>query len=381
MRLFVLILPLLLTACAAPAPVITPEPEEPEETGPAFTALRLQGEVIAGDEGTVMQGVQAVRGVFAGPVETLFALSTGDSTHLYSTSAPEAPVYGVAGDAVFTVAWAADGTSAGVGHYLPAGEASQGRERMGAGDILVYAAGAVSRVGCSASRAVLAWSSDGGLLVRNTDNLYVVDRDGCDTRATVDARRMLRLTVSPNARHLAFVHRELEYDRASRSYVADSTFRLTDLDGGNPKTIVSFRYRPERLAWRPDGLELAFDVQASDDAGRAISIFDVASGTTAFLHPPASDRDEWAPHWSPDAARIAYYRGSEPADRAIWVRTFSSSFPEGLPDSEGAEIAAWVDADALMYFSAEGALRVYDFRTRQTTDLGPADAVIEARRR
>ena len=247
---------------------------------------------------------------------------------------------------------------------------------MGAGDIHVLDGFETSRVGCSASRAVLAWAPNGQLLVRNTNNLYVVTRDGCDTAATVDARRMHGLTVSPDAVHLAFVHRELEYNRDTRAYEPDSTFRLTDLDGSNPKTIVSFRYRPKRLAWRPDGTELAFDVSATPEAGRAISIFNVSSGTTAFLHPPATDRDEFGPIWAPDGTKIAYLRGGEGRDFSVWVRSFESTFPEGLPDSDGATIIGWVDDSAVAYQRPNGDVAAYDLTSRETTELGAADGVL-----
>ncbi len=375
MRLTVLTFVFLLAACATPAPVLEPPPPPPVEEAPAFSAAVTRDGKVQGT-GLMVGEIQAT---FAGGADgaVLFVGAGADSTRLFRLDGSGlAQVHAVAGSAVYTAVWSPDGDLASFGHYKPAGNASPGRPAMGAGDIFVLDGSETARVGCSASRAVLAWAPNGQLLVRNTNNLYVVTRDGCDTAATVDARRMHGLTVSPDAARLAFVHRELEYNRATRAYEPDSTFRLTDLDGGNPKTIVSFRYHPKRLAWRPDGAELAFDATATEEAGRAISIFDVASGTTAFLHPPATDRDEFGPVWAPDGAKIAYLRGDEGGDFSVWVRSFATTFPEGLPESDGSKIIGWVDGTAVAYQRPNGEVAAYDLASRETTELGSADAVI-----
>lgn len=375
MRLTVLTLVFLLAACATPAPVLEPPPPPVVEAGPAFdAAVTRDGKIL--DTGTAVGEIQATFPGGAGGA-VLFVGAGADSTRLFRLDGTGlVQVHAVAGQAVYTAVWSPDGALASFGHYKPSGNASPGRPAMGAGDIHILDGALTNRVGCSASRAVLAWAPNGQLLVRNTNNLYVVSRDGCDTAATVDARRMHGLTVSPDAARLAFVHRELEYNRTTRAYEPDSTFRLTNLDGSNPKTIVSFRYRPKRLAWRRDGTELAFDVTATEEAGRAISIFNVASGATAFLHPPATDRDEFGPVWSPDGTRIAYLRGDEGGDFSVWVRSFESTFPEGLPDSDGATIVGWVDDAAVAYQRPNGEVAAYDLTSRETTELGSADAVI-----
>ncbi|NNE69170.1 MAG: hypothetical protein HKN29_02275 [Rhodothermales bacterium] len=374
---------LLFAACAAPAPVMEPEaPAEPEDLRPPFgVAVLSQGTVTTpgGDSREVGEVSQVWPGGVDGAV--LVAAADGDSTRILRVDDQGIhSLHAVSGSVVYTAVWSSDGSEAAFGYYRPMGNASPGRPAMGQGDILTVSTEGVERVGCSASRAVLAWAPDGRLLVRNTNNLYLVTRDGCDTAATVDARRMHGLTVSPDAAHLAFVHRELEYNRSTRQYEADSTFRLTNLQGQNPKTIVSFRYRPKRLSWKPDGSELAFDVEAAEGAGRAISIFNLASGTTAFLHPPATDWDEFAPVWSPGGERIAYLRGDEGGLHSVWVRKFESTFPESIPESEGAEIVAWVDDNALAFRGPSGMVRVYDLSNRSVVDLGTADAALRVTR-
>ncbi|MFT5141649.1 MAG: dipeptidyl aminopeptidase/acylaminoacyl peptidase [Rhodothermales bacterium] len=387
-RLSFVLLVVLFSACAAPSPVVVVMPEAPENLGPEYSALVVvNGQLVDQTAGAAATGLlEDIRPgkVFPGGADgaVLFSVSTEDSTLLFLAKAgrPER-LYGTVGDAVFTAEWSDDGQSSAFGHYVQRGNSSPGRPNMGAGDILYHDGQRLARVGCSASKAVLAWSGRDRLLVRNTDNLYVVERDGCATVATVDARRMHGVTVSPDAAHLAFVHRELEYNRATQAYVADSTFRLTDLDGGNPKTIVSFRYRPRNLSWKSDGAELAFDVRASADAGRAISIFNVASGTTAFLHPPAvGGPDEFAPVWSPQGGRIAYLRGNAGADSAVWVRTFEAAFPQAVPESEGARIDGWMDESTLIFTLPDGTARVHNLDSRTGAVLGASDAVIQVRR-
>jgi Tol biopolymer transport system component len=386
-RLSVVLLVALLSACAAPASVVVVTPEPPD-LGPKYSALVMRnGQLVDQAAGagvtSLLNGITLGR-TFPGGADgaVLFSASTEDSTLLFLAKAGRVErLYGTIGDAVFTAEWSDDGQSLAFGHYLARGNASPGRPNMGSGDILYYDGQGLVRVGCSASKAVLAWSGKDRLLVRNTDNLYVVEREGCGTVATVDARRMHGVTVSPDAAHLAFVHRELEYNRATQAYVADSTFRLTDLDGGNPKTIVSFRYRPRNLSWRSDGMELAFDVSASADAGRAISIFNVVSGTTAFLHPPAvGGPDEFAPVWSPRGGRIAYLKGNTGAETAVWVRTFQVAFPQAVPESEGARIDGWMDESTLIFTLPDGTARLHNFDSRTGEVLGESDGVIQVRR-
>jgi Tol biopolymer transport system component len=361
-RCFPAALVFLLAACAAPAPVVAPAPTPEIPSGPAFGSLVVsEGRLVVQAEESLpvgQVGIERVDQVFPGGQAgaVLFSIGTRDSTLLMKAQQGEVTrIHGVNGASVYTVAWSPDGTQAAFGHYRSRGEASPGRPRMGAGDILLYDGADVSRVGCSASRAVLGWAANGQLLVRNTDNLYLIERDGCDTVETIDARRMHGLTVSPDAQHLVFVHRELEFDRATRSYVADSTFRMTDLDGQNPRTVVSFKYRPRGFSWRADGTELAFDVMDPNLPGaRAISIFDLASGTAAYLHPPTSPESrEFAPSWSPSGARMAYRQGA-----SVAVRTFADQFPSVIPGSEGARPMGWLDDETLILRAADGATRV-----------------------
>ncbi len=395
-RFLALVLALVVAACAAPVPVIAPDPTPEAAVGPEFGALILTGSEIlvqaartpsaaipsGATPSVAARGIERINGVFRGGADgvVLFSASTADSTLLLRTRHGRVVgVHATSGEAVYTVAWSPDGSQAAFGHYRPRGEASQGRPNMGAGDILVFDGESATTVGCSASRAVLGWAPDGKLLVRNTDNLYLIERDGCGTVATIDARRMHRLTVSPDVSRLVFVHRELEFDRATRAYVADSTFRMTDLAGENARTVVSFKYRPQGFAWREDGSELAFDVIDPNMPGaRAISIFDLNTGTAAYLHPPTSaESREFGPAWAPGGGRMAYSQGG--GDRStIAVRTFANPFPVVVPDSEGADLLGWLDEHTLVLRDPDGVFRVVDLAEGNSQRITGADAVIEA---
>lgn len=381
-----LVLAGVVQACSGPAAVAPPEPEPvvtapPPPPGPPFRAVYALAGSIVGHDLRVDAATELV--AVAGSVDQRFpspdgvrsvvVLRTPDSLRvvLVDASRPSAHrVAAVKAPAVVTVAWSFDGSNMAFGHYVPT--TRDARPAMGEGDILRVdpVTGAVSRVGCQAARAVLAWQGDGTLLVRDTNNLYVVDADGCATRSTVDARRMHRLAVAPDGSHIAYVYRELVYNRQRRAYEPDSTLMIAAPDGSAERKIVAFRYRPERLAWKADASEVAYDVQHPDRPGvRVISIFDVATGTNAYLHVPTdTSPSELDARWSPGGTRLAFRR-ADADGTGLAVRTFSDPFAAGLEGTAGADIVGWAAEDALLTRLADGTTRLFRLGSGEQVDL------------
>ena len=82
-------------------------------------------------------------------------------------------------------------------------------------------------VGCSTVREVLHWLPGGDLATRTADKLYVVGPRDCTTQMSHDARHMHPIHYAPNAEKMAYIHRELTYDRSAEEYLPDSSLVLS----------------------------------------------------------------------------------------------------------------------------------------------------------
>jgi dipeptidyl aminopeptidase/acylaminoacyl peptidase len=162
-------------------------------------------------------------------------------------------------------------------------------------------------VGCSAAREVLDWLPDGALATRNDDRLYVVSPSDCATQARADARRMRLASYAPTGTHLAYIHRELTYDRDARDYTPDSSLVLSDARGANSTELFGHERRVRHLRWAPDGSELAFDVRVDGSDQRQVASYDLANERTVYLTPPEqTSTDQLHPRWSPSASYVAF---------------------------------------------------------------------------
>jgi hypothetical protein len=205
-------------------------------------------------------------------------------------------------------------------------------------------------VGCSASSRALGWAGENRLVVADANNHYVVNVDGCATLRRVDSRKMHEEAFNPKSGTVAYILRELEYDREARQYVPDSSLWVADVDGANAKMIVSDRYKPHRPAWAPDGKELAFDAQLPDQPGkRLISVYDTEQESSAFLNPSSLDGpvNEWDPHWSPTGVNIAYTQRFGDTEPALLVRPMNGAFT-ALVGESGERFVRWIDDNHLV---------------------------------
>ena len=242
-----------------------------------------------------------------GNTHLAFSYATPDSSHLALIDLETLtvqPIHAHAGEVVYSLAWHPTGNRLAFAYYTPTADGDRGP-----GDVRVTdLGGSTRRVGCRAAREVLHWLPGGSLATRDDDNLYVVSESDCQTLASADARRMYHITYAPNGRRLAYIHRELNYDRSARDYVPDSTLVLSDARVQNTEELFDSDRRVRHLRWAPEASELAFDMHVDESDRRQIVIYNSDTDRTVYLTPPTSaiDADQVHPRWSPSGRHLAF---------------------------------------------------------------------------
>jgi len=282
-----------------------------------------------------------------------FTYRTADSTHLalFDRRAQTLqPVDARRTPVTYSLAWHSSEERLAFAYYRPARSGTRGP-----GNVFVATPdGATRDVGCSAAREVLDWLPDGSLATRNDDKLYVVAPSDCATRASADARRMRRATYAPSGKHLAYIHRELTYDRDNREYTPDSSLMLSDARGGNAQELFGHERRVRHLRWGPDATELAFDVRVEASGHRQIAVYNLARERTVYLTPPTQTAaDQVHPIWSPSGTHVAFtLRTSTGPQAAVRIEGQTRRF-----GSVKGAVGGWVD-DRTLVVPGPDSLRV-----------------------
>ncbi len=345
------------TGCAS-APVIV------EEAPLSIPASPLDGmtAVLVDDAGLTLrrsvsqeqryQATGPVTYVSAAPDESAVVISVGGS--LIAVPREEGMINVLeSGDAarVYTGAWSKDGSRFYFGFYVPAGDG------MGAGGIRTWdrAADEVRDVGCSASKVVLAELASGSLLVRNVDNIYEVQTEGCATMRSVDARKMHKVTVSPDGAYLAYILRELVFNRENRSYEPDSTLYVESSTGGEAIKVIGDKYTPRNLSWRPDGSELLYDVAPpGGEAQRAVSVYTLSDARSTYVLPPNTSTAATEALMAPGGQHVLFRQSSSDGISDWQIKTTGSNFAQSIPMPNGAVVAAyWLDGNRLLIRTVE----------------------------
>ena len=354
MRPVSLLLLVLIAGCAAPAPVTLPETEPVVEVGPSLDVLAVndsglvlerrpeRGSAVVSD---VQDAVQASLSPDGQYVAVWSTSPTASFVHVFDRQAGTARLAweGAVG-AVVSMAWAPHGDALFIGHR---GSGTGGIERLP-----IPGTGPAVSVGCSASNMVLAVRPDGSLVVRGGDNIYVVAADGCATVRTVDARKLHHVTASPDGRHLAYILRDLVYNREKRTYEPDSTLYIEPTAGGDAVKVIGDRYNPRNLSWSPDGRFLGYDVALQDGSDlRTVSSYALDDGRSGYVVAPGSLAGSVTDiRFAPGGVRVAYRVDG------IWTtRGGPGTFPTAFPRDASPEAFIWMDANRIAARYAEGA--------------------------
>ena len=333
--------------------------------GSAFTLLFVteSGNLVthntqSGSTTPLVRGVQSVGSQALSPDRSRLAVSymTDDSTHLalVDRAGPTIQrVHGVAGAATYSLAWHPTDDRLAVAYYTPASDGTRGP-----GDVLtVRPRSAPQRVGCQAAREVLHWFADGTLATRDDENVYIVAENGCATQASFDARRIHEATYSASGERLAYIYRELNYDRDAGAYRPDSALTLSAPDGQGSEVLFGDERAARHLRWAPEADELAFSARLEDTPRRQIMIYNAVQDRILFLIPPsqAAPGDQTHPRWSPSGNFIAFTQHASETATAV-VRVEGQTRQLG---STVGPVAGWID-DQTLVVRNDSRLRVVD---------------------
>lgn len=319
------------SGCSSSQPA-QPNPEESSTaSGPSLSILYIEA-----NEGLTLHDARReasrrlVPGATAGPVRAVsnsdrylaFTYRTPDSSHLALFDLETNELRRIderTGRVAYSVAWHPSENRLAFGRYRPTENEGRGQ----GGIHIARSNGSVRSVGCGAAVEVLDWLPDGTLATRTDENLYLVSATDCETQASQDARRMHAISYAPDGGRMAYIHRELTYDREAGDYVPDSSLVLANSSGTNGETLFGDERAVRHLRWAPDASELAFDVQSRQASGsghRHIAIY--TGQRTVFLVSPDKTRaDQVHPRWSPLGSRVAFtIRSTGRARAAVRVK-------------------------------------------------------------
>lgn len=306
----------------------------------------------------LMFGAQALGHQSASPDGRWLALaySAADSSRLGLVDLQQGTVrevHAVPGTVVYTTAWSQEDAVVAFGYYYPRSGGGMGR-----GDILIATSdGTTRRVGCSASRTVATWMPSGDLIVGDSNNLYVVSAEGCRTLATNDVRKKPYVGFSADGQLMAYVFRDLVYQRATRQYVPDSTLFIADARGRSVRKLYGDERRARNISWSPTTRELILDLNADDNPSqRLILIFDAATSKASYLVAPEATGGAslTRPIWSSSGTNVAYTMTGD-GYRQHAARTFGNT--RVLGDAHG-PIWGWAGDAAVVVPDDSGALQV-----------------------
>ena len=344
----IFLLGMAISGCSSSSNTRRTSPTAPAAEAPATTVLLINEHGLvrynpdSGSSESIEAGIRFGGLALASPdgSETALTIKRGSSTYLGLLSADGTfrEVHYQPDEASYSVAWAPTGDSLFFGFV-----SSDDR------GVAIYSLrpGNLVDVGCRASDTALSWGSEDWFVVGDGTNHHVVERAGCATIETVDARKLHEVVFDATGQRVAYVLRELEYNREANTYRPDSSLYVASSTGSDPLLVAGDRYRPHRPSWSPDGSSLAFDARLPQDhSRRLISIYDLEDGRSAFLNPNSVEgsTSECNARWSPSGEAIAYIRATGVREVSVAVRVLSDSF-SSIVGKPGEALVGWLDDD------------------------------------
>jgi Tol biopolymer transport system component len=200
------------------------------------------------------------------------------------------------------------------------------------------------------------WSPDGTRIAYMRDNpqgLYIINRDGANpTRLSHDGFRDQPPAWSPDGKWLVYQ----EFGFVDESARAESKFKIelhaVAADGSKKQKLAPAEGSSDGASYSPKGDKLLY--RGTRGQSGEICTIELASGKEiALTRSPAED---YAPNWSRDGTKIAFWRDSEEGPE-LWImqsdggdpKKLASAKPQTRVDrpqwSEGANLIAYGGAD------------------------------------
>ena len=363
----------------------TPTPAPSEEPVPTERALPTVWTVGFSEEGlyrgtaaepqqtALVAGNVRIENRMATPdgSATLFAWSRGDSTgvlRIDHATGQAMPLHATPGRHAVTLAFS--GTMLAIGYQRnPGGGIFQ----------LDWTNPAPQSVGCSASDRVLSWRGTASLIVGNASNVYQVSASGCGTEGRMSRDKRPDIIPSADGERIAYLERDLVYNRASRSYAPETTLYVgSRLSDSEARAWMAGDKAPRDPVWSAAEQTLAFTFSDPNADGRRRLLYLDASAGELYQVPGVSryaDPVEDNPIWSPDGSSLAYERvyasaqvaqivvkhlsvaepkvAYEGADRLKLVGWASNTFLRAV-DEDGHEVLLHVDGTTTIRAEAPG---------------------------
>jgi Tol biopolymer transport system component len=197
-----------------------------------------------------------------------------------------------------------------------------------------------------------AWAPDGSRLVFVASALadddaqralYVVNRDGSGLHILNDQAPegvVLDAPIwSPDGTQILFMERDYVQPYGGGK---PTRIMIMDADGSNVRQLFEIESYIKRIAWSPDGSQLAFlaDFESFKGMDSVPSLY-IANLDGSDLHSIPAHEPKSPPVWSPDGNFIAYAGYASQDQRGIFITNVAGTSERLVPDSYGTDQIDW----------------------------------------